>query len=148
MLIAAPVRPLESFFELFKPRPVLSADKEVALSLNQGSIVCLCDAPQNEEPKIIQSFCFEKLSYDPHPVLVNAVRWTIVSDNGQIFEGTTGQTDLYRGLLYVRPDLPVRHKFTSYGVRVVFKFNLPSSYRLHHLAYLQKYFPGAVELAA
>ena len=65
MLNAAPIRPPEGFFELFKPRPILSPDKEVAISLNQESNICLCDEPEGVTPRILQKCYIENLSYNP-----------------------------------------------------------------------------------
>lgn len=150
MLIAAaePVRPLESFFELFRQESDLTLDKEVALSLNVGSIVCLCNAPPGRSPEVLRQFTVESLRYTHHDVLINDVRWTVVSDQGRIWEGNTNQVDFYKGLMVGGPDLPIRHCSSKYGVRVVFKFRIPSSYRLHHYSYLQRYFPGALDKLA
>lgn len=149
MLIAAPVRPLEEFFEWTKARSGLRPNKEVAISLSEGLVFCLCDAPRNQQPRLLRSFRVDSLQYDPHPILVNNIRWEISSDTDQIWEGNTGRADFYNGLLIGGPDLPVRHRHTFSGLRVVFKFNLPSRYRIHHLQYLQKNHPGTVlQLAA
>lgn len=149
MLIAPSVRPLEDFFEWTRARPSLKPNKEVAISLSKGLTFCLCDSPRDQQPRLIRTYHVDLLQYDPHPILVNNIRWEISSDRDQIWEGNIGRADFYNGLLIGGPDLPIRHRTYSEGQRVVFKFNLPSRYRIHHLQYLQRNFPETVmQLAA
>lgn len=144
MLTTAAVRPLEEFFE-FAQRPIpkkLKPTKETAVSINRGSILCLCDAPKGHAPRILRSFRVEQINLIQGPQ--DSVRWTITDDTNQWFDGSSGKVDLYQGLLWAYPTSPLKHKPSPYGERFVFHFKLPSRYRIHHLAYLKKYFPSSV----
>lgn len=140
MLTAAKVRPLEEFFQ---PERRLRPSKEVAISINRGSILCLCATPPRALPKILRVFHVHdlKLLEGAQPY----VRWTISDDSGCWFDGSSQQVDLYKGLLLVNADMPLRFRHTNYGPRVVFKFLLPHAYRVHHLGYLQKFFPESLK---
>lgn len=147
MLSAAKIRPLEEFFELpsFQSSVRLTPSKEVAVALNEGSIICLCRAPKKQEPEILRTFRVEKLTLTEGKSGTPQVRWTIMDGNGCWFDGLTHKVDLYKGLFFIQATDPLVIHPSPYGQRVVFKLRLPSQYRVHHLAYMRKYFPRQVE---
>jgi hypothetical protein len=146
MLTAAKIEPLASFYEPPTALKPLTPNKEVALSINLGSIFCLCDAPKNRTPQILQTFRVESLYIDPQPRSPedNKLRWTLVDGDGRWWDGSMSQLDLYKGLCLIQPEAPLRTKHSTFGLRAVFKFHLPRDYRVHHLAYLRKHFPRAL----
>lgn len=140
MLAAAKVRPLEDFFEpVFYPPPP-EIGKEVALSIRKGSIFCLCEAKYSSNPQVLATYHVEDL----RQLGEESVRWTLVSDDGQWFEGATQEVDLYKGLLLMRPTSPLKTCIEIHGLNAVFHFRLPKPYRIHHLAYLRRKFPESV----
>lgn len=144
MLSAAKVRPLEEFFEPVRPRKKrLKPKKEVALSLNEGSVICLCNSPIGEPPTVLKSFrvCDLKLIKS---ATNQSVRWAFVDENGCWFEGGSQTVDLYKGLLLATPTSPLKYSTSADGIRAVFKFKLPWPYRLHYLGYLRRFFPHAL----
>lgn len=146
MLSAAKIRPLEEFFELPSlPSSVrLTPSKEVAVALNEGSIICLCRAPRKQAPEILRTFRVEKLAMVEGKAGKPQVRWTLMDNSGCWFDGLTQQVDIYKGVLLIQASDPLVIHPSPYGQRVVFKLKLPSQYRVHHLAYMRKYFPKQV----
>jgi hypothetical protein len=143
MLSAAKIRPLESFFEPVVQKKPPRPDKETALSLAEGSIICLCDSPPNVIPNVLRTFHVQSLKI-VKGLGQDSVRWTLVDDTGCWFEGSNQPVDLYQGSLIICPDLPARFKTGPYGLQAVMKFKLPWTYRIHHLTYLRRRFPSAV----
>lgn len=141
---AVKVRPLEEFFEPVPAPKNLAPIKEVMIPLTKGAVFCLCNSRPHKTPEVIRSFHVEDLYLNRNPIGEDSARWVLQDDEGTWFEGSRSSIDLYKGSLLISPTSPLLFEETIQGFRFAFKFRMPYSYRVHHLAYLRKRWPEAI----
>lgn len=146
MLTTAAVRPLEEFFEPVPAPENLAPIKEVMIPLTKGAVFCLCKSKYRSSPEVLRTFYVEDLYLNQNPLGEDSARWVLQDDDGTWYEGSRSSLDLYKGSLLISPTAPLLFDKSIQGLRFAFKFRMPYSYRVHHLAYLRQRWPEAVPI--
>lgn len=105
--------------------------RKVALRLVEGHVLVFYEVADNAV-KVTELFTLHEFS-----IQRSAVRWTITSSTGAMFEGASAPTRVAGGLT-AWVEFPLHLTMTPYGLSLPITFGVPEGYRVMELPWFKR----------